>query len=154
MSRSSYVAAGGAVLTTAVLGVLGTDVSSSWYTRLKKPPFQPPGAAFGIAWTVLYALITISTGRTLTRIEHQKRRRFSLAFALNLLLNVGWTWVFFRGHRAGYATVEILALQASNVDLARRTARVDRTAALLLAPYLLWVAFASVLTGDIHRRNR
>lgn len=154
MSRNSYLISGAAVAITAATGGAATDVDSAWYRRLKKPPFQPPGPVFGLAWTVLYALIAVSAGRALSRLPGPERRPYAKALGLNLVLNVGWSWVFFRGHSPAAATVDILALQASNVDLARRTTRIDRAAGLLLAPYLLWVGFASVLTGDILRRNR
>ena len=154
MAGRSYLVAGGAVAATAVVGGLATDVDSAWYRRLEKPPFQPPGPVFGIAWTILYVLIGVSAGRTLARLEHEERRSYGLALGLNLVLNTGWTWLFFRGRAPALATVEILGLQASNVDLARRARRVDRAAAILLAPYLVWVGFAAVLSGDIARRNR
>ena len=114
----------------------------------------PPGAVFGLAWTLLYALIAVAAGRALQRVPEEGRRSYGAALGMNLLLNAGWSWIFFRGHSAALATVEIVALQASNIDLARRTSRIDRTAGLLLAPYLVWVGFAAVLTGDILRRNR
>lgn len=154
MGRNSYLVAGGAAALTAAVGAFATDVNSNWYRHLKKPPFQPPGAAFGIAWTLLYALIAVSAGRTLERLSDGERRSYSLSLAGNLLLNSGWSWIFFRGQSPAAATAEILALQASNLDLARRTHRVDPPAAVLLAPYLAWVGFASVLTGDLYRRNR
>ena len=154
MGWSSYLIAGGATVITAAAGGAATDVDSAWYRRLRKPPFQPPGPLFGLAWTVLYALIAVSAGRALHRLPKGRRRPYATALGVNLVLNVGWSWIFFRGHSPAAATVEILALQASNIDLARRTTRIDRTAGLLLAPYLAWVGFASVLTGDILRRNR
>src|SRR3954452_6397422 len=52
----------GAVGATAAVGGLATApaVDSRWYRRLNKPPWQPPGAVFGPAWTVLYALLAAS----------------------------------------------------------------------------------------------
>lgn len=143
-----------AVIATATIGGLGTDVRSSWYRALRKPPWQPPGVVFGPVWTTLYALTALASARTLDRIEDPaERRRYAAALAGNLTLNVGWTWIFFRGHRPTAALFEIGLLELSTLDLVRRSARHDPAAAGLLLPYAGWVAFAAVLTGAIARAN-
>ena len=143
-----------ALVATAALGGLGTDVDSRWYARLDKPDWQPPGWVFGPAWTTLYALIATGSARALDRIEDDdERHRYALALGANLALNVGWTWVFFRAKRPGWALVEVLVLEASTIDLVRRTARVDSTAGALLVPYAAWNGFATALTASIARRN-
>lgn len=143
-----------ALIATAAAGGLGTDVRSTWYRGLRKPGWQPPGAVFGPAWTTLYILTALASARTLRRIDDaSERRRYVAALTANLVLNVGWTWVFFRGHQPRAALVEIAALELSTVDLIRRSARHDRAAAVLLAPYAGWVGFATALTGSIARRN-
>ena len=64
-----------AVVATAVVGGLGTDVSSRWYRNLDKPPWQPPGAAFGPAWTTLYGLMALACARTLEGLDQPGERR-------------------------------------------------------------------------------
>ncbi|MDQ2756268.1 MAG: tryptophan-rich sensory protein [Actinomycetota bacterium] len=143
-----------AVVTTAVVGGLGTDVSSAWYSRLDKPSWQPPGWVFGPAWTTLYALIAAASARTIDRIEDpRERRRYQLGLAVNLVLNIGWTWIFFTAKRPRLALAEILLLEVSTIDLLRRSARHDPASGAMLAPYAAWVAFATALTVAIARRN-
>jgi benzodiazapine receptor len=142
-----------AVVGTAVAGGLGTDVGSTWYERLDKPPWQPPGWAFGPAWTTLYALVAVSSARVLDRAAPGDRRAFGTALGVNLVLNTGWSWVFFTAKKPRWALLEILVLEASTLDLTRRARRVDATAAALLAPYAGWVGFATALTADLARRN-
>jgi translocator protein len=143
-----------AVAATAVIGVLGTDVTSRWYRHLDKPAWQPPGAAFGPAWTTLYGLMAVASARTLDRLdEPAERRAFATAFGANLALNAGWTWLFFTAHRPRWALAEIVLLEASTLDLTRRAARVDSPAAKMLMPYAGWVAFATALNASIARRN-
>ena len=143
-----------AVLATAVIGGLGTDVRSSWYRNLDKPDWQPPGAAFGPAWTTLYGLMAVASARTLDRIEEPgERRAFATAFGVNLALNAGWNWLFFKAHRPWLAAAECAVLVASSADLVRRTARSEPRAAAALAPYPVWCAFATALTVAIARRN-
>ena len=126
---------------------------SDWYAALDKPPWQPPGWAFGPAWTTLYALIAAGSARALDRATPAERRSLGTALGVNLVLNTGWTWVFFTGHRPRWALAEILVLEASTLDLVRRTGRVDPVAARLLTPYAAWVGFATALTASIARRN-
>ena len=144
-----------AVAAAAVIGTLGTDVKSRWYRNLDKPAWQPPGAAFGPAWTTLYALMAVASARTLDRLEDpEERRAFATAFGANLALNAGWNWLFFKARRPRWALAEIVVLEASTLDLTRRAARSDSTAAAMLAPYAGWVAFATALNAAIAHRNR
>ena len=143
-----------AVAATAVIGVLGTDVTSRWYRHLDKPTWQPPGAAFGPAWTTLYGLMAVASARTLARLdEPAERRAFATAFGANLMLNAGWNWLFFKARRPRWALAEILLMEVSTLDLTRRAAQVDRAAAKMFIPYAAWVAFATALNASIARRN-
>ncbi len=152
--RRHLPATAAAVTATAVAGVLGTDVESAWYEGLDKPSWQPPGWAFGPAWTTLYGLIAVSSARVLDRATPAQRRSFATALGVNLALNTGWTWLFFTAKRPRWALVEIVVLEASTLDLVRRARRVDPSTTKLLAPYAGWVAFATTLTASIERRNR
>lgn len=62
-----------------------------------------------------------------------ERRAFRLSYATNLLLNAGWTAVFFAARRPTAALAEIAALNASNMALVRRAWLVDRVAGAALA---------------------
>lgn len=143
-----------AVLATAMIGSLGTDVRSHWYRNLDKPAWQPPGAAFGPAWTTLYGLMSLASARALDRTKDPKERRaFAIVFGTNLALNASWNWLFFKARQLRWALAEILLLEASTIDLTRRAGRADPIAATMLAPYAGWVAFATALNAAIARRN-
>ena len=157
MNRLARVAA--AVTATAGVGSLASrDVASAWYAGLDKPPFQPPGAAFPVAWTALYTDLTVSAAQALERLEaagrHDEAAAYRRALAANLVLNAGWTWVFFGAHRLGAAVGVAAALALSGADLVRRTARVSPGAAAALSAYPAWCGFATVLSAEIWRRNR
>ena len=146
-----------AVITAGGIGSLATP-DSTWYRRARKPSFQPPGVVFPIVWTALYAKIAWASARTIDGLIDAGRpdeaRAFEQALGVNLALNTGWTWIFFRGHRPGPATLECAVLAASSVDLARRAAKVDRLAAAGLAAYAGWTSFATVLSGRFAALNR
>jgi translocator protein len=153
-----------AATTLAVAAAAGTGSIASprrvpaWYSRLRKPPYQPPGAVFPAVWTTLYADIATTSALAINRFhaagQRDKARRYAAALSANLLLNAGWSWLFFRYHKLGASALGAAALTASSADLARRTAEADPRAGLALSPYPLWCAFATVLSTHIWRLNR
>jgi tryptophan-rich sensory protein len=153
--RTAALAAGWGVAVTAVavVGGLATDTESEWYRNLDRPSWQPPGPAFGIVWTILYATIAISAILACRDMRGRQRRIVAGLFAANLVLNLAWTWIFFRAESPRAAGVEILFLLGTILGLIRLILPHNRAAALLLAPYGAWVAFATVLTWTIAARN-
>jgi tryptophan-rich sensory protein len=153
-----------AATTLAVAAAAGTGSIASpkrvpaWYSRLRKPSYQPPGAAFPVVWTALYADIAATSAEAIDRLRtagrHQEARRYAAALGVNLVLNAGWSWLFFRHHRLGASALGAAVLTASSADLAQRAARADRRAGTALSPYPLWCAFATVLATHVWRLNR
>lgn len=142
-----------AVVAIAGLGGLATDTNSEWYRDLDLPSWQPPGAAFGPVWTVLYALLARSAYLAWRDLSGSRRAPVLGLYALNGALNLAWTILFFRAHRPVLAGVEILLLLATIVGLIVLMRPVSRQAAWALVPYALWVAFAAALTWAIAARN-
>jgi benzodiazapine receptor len=142
-----------AVTAVAVVGGLATDTSSEWYRELQKPSWQPPGAVFGPVWTVLYVLIAVAATLSYRDVGGPRRRLVLGLYAANLALNAGWTLIFFRGHKPTAAAVEIIFLLATILALIWLVRPHNRIAAIALAPYAAWVAFASALTWTIAAEN-
>lgn len=153
MSTPIWVRTAAAAAATAALGGPATDVTSRWYRTLDRPSWQPPGAVFGPVWTVIYTLIAISSARALAKAHPDERGAYWRALLLNLAINAGWSWTFFRGHRPGWATVHAAVLEASTLDLLRRTWRLDTAAGAMLVPYTLWGAYATALSARIAAKN-
>lgn|SRR5512135_2239623 len=151
--RRDLVVVPAAVVATAVAGSLASDPGSAWYQDLDKPSWQPPGAVFGPVWTALYATIAVAGVDGWRRLPQPRRRRFAATYAANLVLNAGWSWMFFRAHRPTLAAVESFVLLASTLELIRQLRPHSPRAAVTLVPYAAWVAFATVLTAEIARRN-
>ncbi len=148
---------GAAVAATAGAGVLATDPDSLYYRTLHKPSWQPPPPAFGIVWTPLYTDVAVTTAIALNTLDangdQAAKTALARALAVNLALNAGWSWLFFKSHRPWIAAAECALLTVSSADLVRRVAGADRRAGAALVPYPLWCGFATALTTAIARRN-
>lgn len=139
----------------AVAGALATNgATQGWYQRLKKPPFQPPRGVFGPVWTVLYGLIAVSGWRVWNGPAGVARSRALSLWAVQLGFNAAWSWLFFGRQRLRSALVDVTALSLSVGAYLAAARKVDRTAAVLVAPYLGWVCFASLLNEELVRLNR
>jgi tryptophan-rich sensory protein len=125
----------------------------TWYAALEKPPWNPPAWVFGPVWTALYTLMAVAAWRVWRRGGFVAQRRTLTPFLIQLVLNAAWTPLFFGLKRPDLAFVDILLLLGAIVWTMTAFARVDRIAAGLLLPYLLWVAFATVLNGVLWRLN-
>jgi benzodiazapine receptor len=140
-----------------VVGALGgwvtADSVKDWYPTLDKPSFNPPNWIFGPVWTVLYGMMGVAAWRVWCNARGDRARGPLALFALQLALNLGWSVTFFGLHAIGAAVVVIVALEAAIVATMFLFRRIDGLAALLLAPYVLWVAFATVLNVTIWRLN-
>jgi benzodiazapine receptor len=159
VNKSTLAATSLAVAAAAGTGSIASPPrTSGWYSRLRKPPYQPPSVAFPVVWTALYgdiaATSAVAIDRFRTQGRHDKARRYVVALTVNLLLNAGWSWLFFRYHKLGASALGAAVLAASSADLTRRTAEADPRAGLALSPYALWCAFATVLSTHVCRLNR
>ncbi len=145
--------AAAAALGVAILGNAATDIGP-WYQALHKPNWQPPSWMFGPVWTVIYALTALSGVIAWSVISGRERRVQLLSlFALNALLNVLWSELFFTAKRPDWALAELVPFWLSILALVLLLLPVSRPAAWLLVPYLVWVAFAGVLNLSIVRLN-
>jgi|KBSMisStaDraftv2_1062788.scaffolds.fasta_scaffold616115_1 hypothetical protein len=86
--------------------------------------------------------------------ENPTRCGYTAALALNLLLNAGWSWLFFNRRKLGASAVAAAALTASSADLKRRAVEVRLNRGAPLVPYPLWCAFATLLSARIWMLNR
>lgn len=126
---------------------------ATWYVALNKPAFTPPNIAFPIVWNILYALMAISLWR-LWQLPRSEIRKYAITlFLLQLAVNLAWSWIFFGAEsiRGGLST--ILALDALVAMTIVAAWKVDRFAAGLLLPYLLWIGYATALNAEIARLN-
>ena len=139
-------------------GIVGSIFTFSaiptWYASLKKPDLSPPNWVFGPVWTTLYTLMGVSLF-----LVWQKRTEVKLAwpaivfFLIHLVLNAFWSIIFFGLKSPFWAFIAIIVLWIMIVISIILFYRVNKTAGLLLLPYLIWVCFASYLNYSIWKLN-
>ena len=163
-----------AVAVSELAGVIGAvfttpAISSGWYAELAKPALASPNWVFGLVWTTLYFLIGISLflvwknkWETTNRILESKQKGWNkwserlwtgdlqkanviAIFAVQYVLNILWSFVFFGLHLPGLAFFVILALWLAIFWTIIAFYRISKPAAYLLLPYIIWVGFAGYL---------
>ncbi len=139
--------------TLAVSGTGGllTDLGP-WYQNLIQPAIKPPDWVFGPVWTVIFTL-TASAGVLAWWAETEKRWVLVTALALNAVLNVMWSLLFFHWKRPDWALYEVPALWLSIVVLMVVCARRRKLAGAFLIPYLAWVTLASAINYQVVQLN-
>ena len=152
----SALIAGGAVLAAALIGARRGPQhprTALWYASLRKPSYTPPGPVFGAAWAVLDTLTGVS-GYRLLRAKPGTARSVALScWALSVAGIAGYPWVFFGRKQLGESAAVVGAMLASASTYVAAAERVDRPAAALGVPLVLWIGFAGLLSEEIWRRN-
>ena len=150
-----------ALVTVPVIVILGfvmgavsnSGFGNSWYDGLTKPSFQPPGWAFGAAWTALYTMLGIALAAILNE-PFSNRRQLAIAlFGAQLTLNFAWSPVFFAYHLIDLALVIIIAMLVLAAVTANLFRRLRPVAGWLMLPYLAWLCLATALNYETGRLN-
>ena len=145
------------VLCFAVAGISGSWTAReipTWYRTLVRPSIAPPNWVFGPVWTLLYALMAFAAWRVSLTAPSSLRTAALTLFLLQLGLNFAWSLIFFRWHQIGWAFAEVLILWTMILSTELAFARISAPAAWLIAPYLAWVTFASILNAAFWQLNR
>ena len=137
----------------ALSGFLTRSGMRIYEQSVDKPPLTPPGIVFPIVWGILFALMGIGAARVSVQGERSMRRAALTVFFVQLFFNFLWSIIFFNFQTFGLAFIWLLLLLALVVLMIVLFARVDKAAALLQLPYLLWVGFALYLNFGVWRLN-
>ena len=144
-----------AVIVSFVPGIIGVmftphGASNIWYNELSKSILTPAGWVFSVAWTILYLLL----GVALFLIINEKKSRVSKSsaywlFIAQMALNLAWSYVFFGLHMVALALLVLIFLIVISLYMMRAFRLINKTAAYLVWPYILWMCFAAYLNATI-----
>jgi tryptophan-rich sensory protein len=153
-------------ITKSILGLLGwlgvtfaaawagsRFMPGAWYAALAKPAWNPPNAIFAPVWSVLYGLMAVAAWLVWRRAGFSGAGAALGLFAVQLILNALWSYLFFGRHQPGLAFGDIVVLWVAILSVVLLFWRVDRVAGALLLPYLAWVGFAAYLNFTLWRLN-
>jgi len=131
----------------------GSGPGNPWFDGLTKPSTYPQPQVFGIVWTVLYVLMGVAIAMVAAARGAAGRKPAVIAFAFQLVLNLAWSPTFFAGHQITGALALIVVLDLAVLVTIALFWRVRPLAALLLAPYLAWILFATLLNYQFLEAN-
>lgn len=154
MESNKIVKLIGSILLCQLAGVIGSIFTfnsiTEWYALLNKPFFVPPDWLFAPAWITLYTLMGISLFLALEKGLLENKNKTALQFfSAQLALNALWTILFFGLRNPLIALIEIIVLWFLILLTIKKFYFLNKKAAYLLIPYILWVSFASALNFAI-----
>ena len=145
-----------------ILGAEAVGALSGWLTRqgaeryalsIVKPHLSPPGPVFPAVWAALFALMGAGAARVWLAPASPARGRALAVFGVQLAFNFCWSLIFFNAGAYGAALLWLAALWGLILWMILAFRRVDRAAALMQLPYLLWVSFAAYLNFGVWALN-
>ena len=133
-------------LLVGVVALLVTSGGMEAFESLEKPPLSPPGWVFPIVWTILYTLMGISSYLVLTAgADKQQTERARMLYWYQLAVNFLWPTFFFNFQWYLFSFVWLVILWVLVLLMILAFWRIDRRAAVLNIPYLVWLTFAGYL---------
>ena len=142
------------LLAGGVGAVVTTPAISTWYVTLNKPWFTPPGWLFGPVWILLYILMGLALF-LVWRSPKSRTRDIGIAlFAVQLAVNVFWSFAFFGLENTLYGVLTIIPLWVLIAATIFQFYKVSKGAAFLMVPYILWVSIATALNTAVYLLNR
>ena len=138
-------------LAVGTLSAFMTKDNMDIYSQIIKPPLAPPGWLFPIVWTVLYVLMGVGAAMIyMKQYEEKENVRKALGYyAMSLVVNFGWSIIFFNMRVFALAFIWLILLVYLIVRYIIIYFKIDRIAAYLQIPYAVWVIFAGYLNFAI-----
>ncbi len=140
-------------LSVGGLSAIFTIKGMPYYETQQKPFFSPPEALFPIVWTILYILMGIGAAMVWQSRSPEKGKAL-LLYGIQLAVNFFWSVIFFGLHQYFFAFLWLLLLIGLIIRMIQAFGKVNKTAAKLQIPYLLWCCFAAVLNFAVWFLNR
>lgn len=140
------------ILTPLIVGFIGYLLGGNpeIYSSINKPYFAPPRFLFPIFWTIIYVLLGIGS----YIISNYKNSKKALTvYYIGLFVNSLWSLFFFRLNLFLFSALWILLLLFIIAYMFTLFIRINKTAAYLQIPYILWLIFAFILNYSIYILN-
>lgn len=147
----------GAIALPLGLGFLSSSFigdAQGFFNTLAKPPLSPPGWLFPIVWTILYTLMGISSYLIYVDNNGSKDIKIPLGvYGVQLLINISWSYIFFNLGAFTAAFIVLLTMWILITIMIVMFKKINKVAAYLQIPYLIWVTFAGYLNCSVALLN-
>lgn len=140
-------------LTGIVSGLLSMEGMRIYDATVIKAPLTPPGWAFAVAWTIIYALMGIGICMVIRKENNRGSACCVNIFVAQLIVNFFWSLIFFNAQAFGGALAWLVLLWVLVLTMTICFYRISTTAAWLQVPYLLWLSFAAYLNTAVWLLN-
>ena len=134
-------------------GILSRGGIDEYQASVIQPSLAPPAFLFPIVWSVLYILMGISAARIWLTDQSAARRKGLILFVIQLVVNFCWSFIFFNWQAFELAFLWLLLLWGLVSWMIITFRMIDKTAARLQLPYLLWLTFAAYLSALVWLLN-
>lgn len=124
-----------------------------WFNSLNKPFLNPPSEVFMPVWIFLYITIGLSLIFFLKDGFNKSKIKGTIFFAIQILLNFIWSPIFFGMQNIRLAMIVIAFMWLFILLTIISFHKHNKTSAIILIPYFLWVSFASYLNFQFLRLN-
>ena len=135
----------GTILVGGIFAMLTMGKSS--YGDLNKP-FDVPSIVFPIVWVILYILMGISI-YIISEDKYKDKTKSYTLYIVQLIMNSLWTLFFFGFNWYTFSAIWIVLLLIAVILMIISFFKIDRKAAYLQIPYVLWLLFALYLNVSI-----
>ena len=127
----------------ALSGVV-TSGSMERYAQMVKPPLAPPSWLFPVVWTILFILMGIAS--YLIYMSGNPEKKSALFFyGAQLVVNFIWPIIFFNFGKYLFAFIWLMFLWVWVIIMNVKFYRINRSAGLMIIPYVIWLTFAAYL---------
>ncbi len=143
-------------LGTGVLSALLTRQNMNIYEEINTPSISPPSIVFPIVWAILYILMGVSATLVYNSKETlpDERTKALSTYGISLVVNFLWSIIFFNMRSYLFAFIWLVLLWILVIKTIIEYKPINKAAAYLQIPYLLWIIFAGYLSFSIYLLNR
>ena len=151
----TYIVAIAIPITIGLLSAFLTKDNMDIYEELIVPDLAPPSWLFPIVWTVLYALMGVSSAMIYSYkgTDIASVRSVLTDYGISLVLNFAWSIIFFNANAFLLSFLWLVLLFYFIIKTILGYYGIDRRAAFLQIPYAAWVAFAGYLNFSVWLLN-
>lgn len=146
-----------ALLIPLLVGGISATLSAqgmAMYGNMNKPPLSPPPWVFSVAWSILYFMMGLASYFIMVSdVSIRSKAMAMIIYALQLAMNFAWSIVFFNYEAYLMAFIWLMVMWVIVIICAFRFYGINKLAAYLIIPYILWLTFAAYLNFGAYVLN-